>query len=157
MEIEVFVPKDGVGLDIFDNGFFFLQEKEGKRRLEISVTPDDAMMINSVVNNAPLSRPVMHGVAKALMDRVGCVLEKAVVDDLKEDVYHAKIYLKHGDEEMRFDARPSDAVNLALRCSVKIFVEESVFTKKDELMKKDEEETQKQALADADPKKLPQA
>ncbi len=56
-------------------------------------------------------------------------LKRVVITDLKDDVYYALLYLELGGTEVTLDSRPSDAIGLALRAKVPIFVEDRVFDK----------------------------
>ena len=72
-------------------------------------------------------RPQTHDLVKNLLFGLNACLRKVVVTDLKDDTFHAVIWLDHQGELMGVDSRPSDALALALRLDCPIYVEESVF------------------------------
>jgi len=64
-----------------------------------------------------------------MLDNVDAKILSAVVTDLKDNTYYAKIHLWYGDSEYSVDARPSDAIALALRAEAPIFTAETVLRK----------------------------
>jgi len=72
------------------------------------------------------SRPMSHDLARNLMRYMDAQLEKIVITDLKEDTFFAVLWIRQGDELITVDARPSDAIALALRADCPIYVSEHV-------------------------------
>jgi bifunctional DNase/RNase len=81
-----------------------------------------ALQIENVTTPRPMTHDLLNNVIQDLRGRI----EKIVVSDLKENTFYALIYLTVGGEMMAVDARPSDAIALALRARAPIFVEEKV-------------------------------
>jgi hypothetical protein len=71
-------------------------------------------------------RPMTHDLTRNLIHYLNGTLERVVITELKEDTFFAVLWLKQGDEPMTIDARPSDAIALALRADCPIFVAEQV-------------------------------
>jgi bifunctional DNase/RNase len=71
-------------------------------------------------------RPMTHDLTRNLIHYLNGTLERVVITELKEDTFFAVLWLKQGDEPITIDARPSDAIALALRADCPIFVAEQV-------------------------------
>ena len=104
-----------------------LQEKDGERVLPIWIGPGEALSIASRLADERPIRPNSHDLAKRLVDRLDGDVLHIVVTDLREGVYYALIRLGLGSREFEVDARPSDAIALALRYDAPIFVSDALF------------------------------
>ncbi len=71
-------------------------------------------------------RPLTHDLLRDVTRGLGAVVRKVVVSDLREDTFFATIWMDQGADEVTIDARPSDAIALALRWDCPIFVSRSV-------------------------------
>ncbi len=67
-------------------------------------------------------RPLTHDIYLTMLKRTGAVFEKIVISEMRDNTFYAKIYLRINDEVVDFDARPSDAVALALHEKCPIWV-----------------------------------
>jgi len=76
-----------------------------------------------------LSRPMTHDLMKNLLDTLGVSVTKVEVNDLRENTFYAIIHLDMGKTHFTIDARPSDAIALALRTKASIYVHEEVIAK----------------------------
>lgn len=103
-----------------------LRGSEGERALAISVGQFEAQAIAIRLNNIEVPRPLTHDLFRATLEKLGWSLTRVVVCDLRDDTFYARLFLKRGTEELEMDARPSDAIALALRCGALVFVEDSV-------------------------------
>ncbi len=98
------------------------------REFKIVMLPELGKAILSAIRNEVPDRPFTHDLIKNVIERLGATLEKIVIDDLWQDTFYAKLHLRVDDTTVHeMDARPSDAVALALRFHVPIFVSEAVF------------------------------
>lgn len=104
-----------------------LEEREGPRRLPIWIGVAEARSIASELEQEERVRPNTHDLAKRLVDRLEGAVERVVVTRLHEGVYYALITLAHGGERYSVDARPSDAIAIALRYGAPLFVREPLF------------------------------
>ena len=86
----------------------------------------EAASIASVLQNITFDRPMTHDLFKNFIDKLNVTVPKIEVCDLKDNTFYAKIYCVDGEEEFIMDARPSDAIALALRLKAAIFVDERV-------------------------------
>lgn len=74
-------------------------------------------------------RPMTHDLLRATLEQLGARVEKVVISDLKDNTFYALIHLQRNGESVHVDARPSDAIALALRTEAPIFVTKPVLDK----------------------------
>jgi len=103
-----------------------LRDKEGERVLPIWVGIFEANAIALQIENIATPRPMTHDLLQNVIRDLNGRVQKIVVSDLKEATFYALIYLHVGDDVVAIDARPSDAIALALRAHAPIFVEDHV-------------------------------
>ena len=103
-----------------------LRDKDGERVLPIWVGIFEANAIALQIENVATPRPMTHDLLRNVIRDLNGTVQKIVVSDLKDTTFYALIYLQIGDESVAIDARPSDAIALALRTQAPIFVEEHV-------------------------------
>jgi len=124
------VKISGVAIDPVTKGFVvILKDETEKRWLPIWVGPYEAKMISLALENIKPIRPLSHDLAKNILDSLGVVVTRVVICDIKDNTYFASIRLKINQTEKEIDARPSDAIALALRASAPIYVTEEVLNK----------------------------
>jgi bifunctional DNase/RNase len=107
-----------------------LRDNRG-RRVHIYVAQPEAYSIKYAmdfqVDNETPDRPQTHDLMKIFFEKVGVKLERIIIDDLWQETFYAKmIIVKSGGEISEIDARPSDAIALALRMDAPIYMAESV-------------------------------
>lgn len=120
----------GLTLDPTTNApIVILKAEGGSRLLPIWIGLFEANAIALVMENIATARPMTHDLLKNLVDLLNARVDRAVVDNLRENTFFASIYLRAGGEERRLDARPSDAIALALRAGAPIFVTRDVLTR----------------------------
>ena len=109
------------------NGAFVLLRDARGRNLPIWIDEGQAISISFAIsdNGAP-ARPMTHDLMKLLVERLGGGVEYILVDDLYNNVYYAKIALKHKDKQQEIDCRPSDAIAVGVRFKVPIYVADHV-------------------------------
>ena len=103
-----------------------LRDKDGERVLPIWVGIFEANAIALQIENIATPRPMTHDLLRNVIRDLNGAVEKIVVSDLKETTFYALIYLRVGKDVVAVDARPSDALALALRTQAPIFVEDHV-------------------------------
>jgi uncharacterized protein len=106
-----------------------LRGKRDKRMFPMVI---DGAQLNAIalpLNGVTPPRPLTHDLFLTLFGRLKVSLTRVVITDLKQDIYYATLYLTNGADEMTLDARPSDAIALAIRARVPVFVEDRVFDK----------------------------
>lgn len=109
-----------------NNPIVILKEIGGDRTLPIWIGLLEATAIATEMEKIEFSRPMTHDLLINLLNAIGVKILMVEVSDLKDNTYFAIITLKHGETETKVDARPSDAIAIALRAGAKIFVNESV-------------------------------
>ena len=125
MQIEMTIK--GLMVDPITNmPIIILRDKDGQRVLPIWVGVFEANAIALQIENVATPRPMTHDLLKNVITDLRGRIERIVVSDLKENTFFALIYLNVNGEVIAVDARPSDAIALALRASAPIFVEEKV-------------------------------
>jgi hypothetical protein len=103
-----------------------LKEIEGTRRLPIIIGAFEAQAIALEMEGIKPPRPLTHDLLKTLVDNLGANVVEIVVSELKENTFFAKIILEASGLTNEIDARPSDAIALAVRTYAPIFVNEAV-------------------------------
>jgi bifunctional DNase/RNase len=119
-----------IGTVLFDQAkgaaVITLVEEQGERVLPIFIGIWEGMAILRELNRAPAPRPVLHDILHNLLRGFQARLEKVVVDVVHENTYYAQLYVIQHDSTMIADARPSDALALALKFQVPIYVADAV-------------------------------
>ncbi len=125
MEIEMTIK--GLMIDPITNmPIVILKDKEGERVLPMWVGVFEANAIALQIENISTPRPMTHDLLRNILNEIEADVQRIVVCELRDNTFYAMIYLNRGDETMAVDARPSDAIALALRTKSPIFVEDTV-------------------------------
>jgi bifunctional DNase/RNase len=125
MQIEMTIK--GLMVDPVTNlPIIILRDKEGQRVLPIWVGIFEANAIALQIENVSTPRPMTHDLLRNVIHDLNASVQKIVVCDLQENTFYALIYLSMSGDTLAIDARPSDAIALALRTRAPIFVEDSV-------------------------------
>jgi len=124
--VEIEMAIKGLMVDPITNmPIILLREVEGQRVLPIWVGVFEANAIALQVENVQTPRPMTHDLLKAVIDQLGGRVERIVVCELKENTFYATLQILSAQGLLEVDARPSDAIALALRSGARIFVESS--------------------------------
>jgi bifunctional DNase/RNase len=105
-----------------------LKDSKIERYLLIWIGEPEALAIASELQGARYERPLTHDLLHTIIGRLSAEVTEIVINHLEGDVFYALIVLQHGDTTIQIDARPSDAIALAVRCNAPIFVDEDVLT-----------------------------
>jgi bifunctional DNase/RNase len=103
-----------------------LEESEGPRRLLIWIGPAEARSIAQRLERIDLPRPNTHDLAQRLVEGLQGDVERVTVTELRDGTYYAVIALRRDGRRVEIDARPSDAIALALRTAAPLFVREGL-------------------------------
>ena len=137
-----------------------LRDKSGKskRLLPIWVGIFEALAIITEMENCSVIRPMTHDLLKSVIEKVGAEVVSVLVSELKEATFYAEITLRLSNEEViKIDSRPSDAIALALRANVPIYVAEEIMASSSisqDSMKMDDKEHLKTILENMDESNL---
>lgn len=101
-----------------------LQETGGARRLSILIGAEVAQSIALELESIKPPRPVTHDLLKNVVEALGATVLEVTINDLRDGTFYATLTLDATPQEI--DARPSDAIALAIRCGAPIYVAESV-------------------------------
>lgn len=125
MQIEMTIK--GLMVDpITNTPIIILRDKDGQRILPIWIGTHEANAIALQIENVRTPRPMTHDLLRNVIHDLHAEIRKIVVSDLKENTFFALIHLEVNGEPLAVDARPSDAIALALRARAPIYVEDRV-------------------------------
>jgi len=94
--------------------------------IPILIGPAEAQAISAEIERSKPQRPMTHDLLKNVLDQLNAKVERIVISDLKDEVYYARVQLRTEKGLLDIDARPSDAIALALRAEAPIYVSEEV-------------------------------
>lgn len=103
-----------------------LKDLESETVLPIWVGLFEANAIALEIEKTATPRPMTHDLARNLIQGLNASVEKVVVTELRNDTFYAVVWMRQGNEFVTVDARPSDAIAIALRCDCPIYVSEEV-------------------------------
>lgn len=103
-----------------------LSETEGTRRLPIIIGTFEAQAIALELESIKPPRPMTHDLLKNLLLSYNSRVDKVVINDLNEGTFFAQIHYSNGDDKIELDARPSDAIALAIRFNAPIYTTDKV-------------------------------
>jgi hypothetical protein len=125
MQVEMTIK--GLILDpVTNDPIIILRDQDGQRVLPIWVGAAEANAIGLQIENVVPQRPLTHDLLRDVIQALDGSVDKVVVCDLKDNTFYALIHLTVRGEPVAIDARPSDAIALALRTRAPIFVEDTV-------------------------------
>jgi len=104
----------------------FVLLSDGDRKLPILIGPFEAQAISLPLESTRPDRPMTHDLVRSILDRLNASLDRVVIDDLWNTIYYAKLYIRSATEEIEIDARPSDAIALAVRFDAPIYVADGI-------------------------------
>ncbi|MFK7767127.1 MAG: bifunctional nuclease family protein [Mariniblastus sp.] len=114
--------------EINENQVVFLKEVDGDRQFPILIGIFEATSIDRRVKSIARPRPLTHDLIVEIVDSLGGELDSVVINELKDHTYFASLRVKCNGELIEIDARPSDAIAVAVTCdpALPIYVEEDV-------------------------------
>jgi len=123
--IEVVIDSIRVSL-ISQQRIVMLRDAESDHQLPIWIGPCEADAIGIELQDTELARPLTHDLLKNVVEQMGGTISHILINELRDSVFHARLYIKVDGETQNIDCRPSDAIALAVRAKVPIFVAEQV-------------------------------
>ena len=106
-----------------------LKQREVDRYLPIWIGPPEADAIAVRLQEVSVPRPLTHDLLHNSIKDLGGVIDHIIMSSMENDTYYATIVVRQGDKTVEIDARPSDALALAVRASVQIFAAPEVMKK----------------------------
>lgn len=131
----------GVNLDVMTNQpVVILKDSEAKRFLPIWIGQFEATSILMELQGVKPTRPLTHDLLCSMCDLLHVKVKKVVINDIQDGTFFARIFLKNKTLELDLDARPSDAIALAVRVKAPIYAVDSVVDKASIISEEGEEE-----------------
>ncbi|HEY3288501.1 MAG TPA: bifunctional nuclease family protein [Anaerolineae bacterium] len=106
-----------------------LKDTESNRYLPIWIGPYEADAITIHLQDVQVPRPLTHDLIIKVIEELGAKVERVIVTELNNDTFYARLILTVNGKEASIDARPSDAVAVAVRAECSIYVEDEVMEK----------------------------
>ncbi|KAF0241073.1 MAG: hypothetical protein FD180_4633 [Planctomycetota bacterium] len=103
-----------------------LKEVGGDRSFPIVIGIYEAAAIERKIKGQRSPRPLTHDLLTSVIAEMGARIDRVIISELRETTFFAKLILEKDGQEMEVDARPSDAIALAISSSAPIFVDDSV-------------------------------
>jgi bifunctional DNase/RNase len=103
-----------------------LKDQSSDRYLPIWIGPCEAEAITLELKGVEVARPLTHDLLKSVISELGGTVEHIVVNDLRNETFFARVIVNVNGRRLEIDSRPSDAIALAVRVKVPIFVAETV-------------------------------
>ncbi|MGL6283680.1 MAG: bifunctional nuclease family protein, partial [Microcoleaceae cyanobacterium] len=119
-----------------------------RRALPIYIGQDQARAIITVLEGHKPPRPLTHDLMINIMDVLGGELERIIIHSLQDNTFYAVLVIKQGEVRREIDARPSDAISLALRTNAPIWVMEEVIADASIPVDRDADEEERRAFRD---------
>ncbi|MEO1619781.1 MAG: bifunctional nuclease family protein [Cyanobacteria bacterium J06632_3] len=108
------------------NPVILLRDSSQRRQLPIFISPEQSRAIRSVLEGEKTSRPMTHDLIVSLITAWDMTLKRVVIHALRDNTFYAVMTVSNGKEKKEIDARPSDAISVALRTDAPIWVMEEV-------------------------------
>ena len=109
-----------------DQQIIILKETKGDRHFPIVIGITEAAAIDRRLKKRPTSRPPTHELLASVIEKLGGVVERVIINDLQDRTFFALLQIRQGEKIVEIDSRPSDAIALGIGGGVQIFVEEKV-------------------------------
>lgn len=104
-----------------------LHDIDNRKALPIWIGSAEASAIIRKIENIAVSRPMTHDLIAAIVEKTGGTIDRIEINDVEKETYYAIIYIKDKEgNEVEIDARPSDAIAVAIRVDAPIFVTANV-------------------------------
>lgn len=121
-----------------------LKEINGLRRLPVIIGAFEAQAIALELENFKRLRPLTHDLFYDVIIKLGAAVQKIVIDDIKDGIFYATIFIRQNDGKiLELDARPSDAVAIAVRFRCPIFATHNVMDEASVLVNEEQQEEDK--------------
>jgi uncharacterized protein len=137
----------GIALDaITRSPIVLLKDSTERRALPIYIGQEQARAIMSALENQKPPRPLTHDLMVNMLEAWNMTLEKVIIHSLQKDTFFAALIVKQGENRKEIDARPSDAIAVAIRTNAPIWVMEEVIADASIPVDKDADEAEQEAF-----------
>lgn len=138
--IETTVESIRVSL-VSQNRVVILKEVDGERHLPIWIGAYEADAIAMELQGVTPQRPLPYDLMRSMLTDLGATVSQIVISNLSDQIFFARIVLEQGGRALEIDARPSDAIALAVRANARILVEDAVMERASVTLGEDTEDT----------------
>lgn len=128
MEVQVELARVIIS-ETTDQQVIVLREKAGERSFPIIIGIFEAVSIDRKLKDIQVPRPLTHDLLAGVIREMGGRLTRIVVNDLRDNTFFAQLHVERDGKDIEIDARPSDAIALAVRVGCPVFAEEKVLEK----------------------------
>jgi uncharacterized protein len=137
----------GIALDASNRSpIVLLKDATDRRALPIYIGQDQAKAIISALENQTPPRPLTHDLFVNMMEAWDMVLDRVIIHSLQDNTFYAVLLVSQGDAKREIDARPSDAISIALRTNSPIWVMEEVVADASIPVDRDADEAERKAF-----------
>ena len=113
---------------VADGQLVYLRERGGRQRtFPIVIGVVEALAMHRALNKERPPRPMTHELVYRLIDGLGAKVRRVTVSELRDNTFYAILSIEVDGKHIEVDARPSDALTLAVHYGAPVFVSESVF------------------------------
>jgi uncharacterized protein len=138
----------GIAVDAVSRSpIILLRDSTERRQLPIFIGQDQARAIISALENQAPPRPLTHDLFVSMMDEWHLELERIIIHSLQDNTFYAILQMRQGDTLKEIDARPSDAIAIAIRTKSPIWVMEEVVADASMPVDRDADEAERRAFS----------
>ncbi|PZO20222.1 MAG: hypothetical protein DCF25_06980 [Leptolyngbya foveolarum] len=130
------------------NPIVLLRDASERRQLPIFISPEQAKAISAGLEGEKMTRPMTHDLMANILETWDLKLHRIVIHALKDNTFYAVMTVGKGEKKKELDARPSDAISLALRMNAPIWVMEEVVLDAAMPVDRDADAAEKEAFHD---------
>lgn len=123
--IEVVIDSIRISL-ISQHRIVMLRDVDGERQLPIWIGPCEAESITLELQDTEVARPLTHDLLKNVIEEMGGKVSHILINELRDQVFYARLFVDVEGNLLDIDCRPSDAIAVAVRAKVPVFIEEAV-------------------------------
>lgn len=123
--IEVVIDSIRISL-ISQHRIVMLRDVDGDRQLPIWIGPCEAESITLELQDTQIARPLTHDLLKNVIEATGGKVSHILINELRDQVFYARLYIDIDGNLIDIDCRPSDAIAVAVRAKVPVFIDEAV-------------------------------
>lgn len=117
----------GIALDVRTNSpIVVLHDLDNRKALPIWIGSAEASAIIRKIENLIVARPMTHDLVTNIIEKTGYKLDRVEINDVEKETYYATLFLIKDEETLEIDARPSDAIAVAMRAEAPIYVTANV-------------------------------
>jgi bifunctional DNase/RNase len=137
----------GIALDaVTRSPIVLLKDGSDRRALPIYIGQEQARAIMGAMENQRPPRPLTHDLMVNMLEAWNMTLDRVIIHTLQKDTFYAALILQQGDVKKEIDARPSDAIAIALRTNTPIWVMEEVVADASIPVDRDADEAEQEAF-----------